>query len=211
MRHEIATQARDAKLAAIRDSRQYRESSSVGVCLTVGALGKITQCEAIAVQSVADEVLDAVWEAETVLLAQHDSKDVLLTSLAFATSGLSHRLELAGDGDEAIAYLSRKGRFGNRRRYSFPVLLLLDLVLPRVSGLEVLQWKEQRSELHNLPVVALATPGDPTVQKAMELGAVSCLTKPPQPEALRDVIHQFDTQWLTGAGVLSEIGEPHIS
>jgi CheY-like chemotaxis protein len=132
------------------------------------------------------------------LLAQHDQHDVLLTSLAFATSGLSHSLQIAGDGEEAIAYLSRRGRFANRRRYSFPVLMLLDLMLPKVSGLEVLEWKEQRPELQNLPVVALAaTRDDPAVGRAMELGAVSCLTKPPDPEALHRVVHQFDTYWLT--------------
>ena len=141
-----------------------------------------------------------MWEAETVLLAQHDPREVLLTSLAFATSGLSHRLELAGDGDEAIAYLSRKGRFANRRRYSFPVLLLLDLMLPTVTGLDVLEWKEQRPELQNLPVVALATSqNDPAVGQAMELGAMSCLIKPPEPEALKQVVYQLDTHWLTNS------------
>jgi CheY-like chemotaxis protein len=139
-----------------------------------------------------------VWEAETVLLAQHDPQDVLLTSLAFATSGLSHSLQIAADGEEAIRYLSRRGQFSNRRVYSFPVLLLLDLVLPKITGLEVLQWKEQRRELQNLPVVALATTQhDPAVGQALELGAVSCLTKPPEPKALREVVHQFDTYWLT--------------
>jgi CheY-like chemotaxis protein len=141
-----------------------------------------------------------VWEAETILLAQHNPQDVLLTSLAFATSGLPHSIELANDGDEAIAYLSRKGRFANRRRYTFPVLMLLDLILPKISGLEVLEWKEQREDLQHLPVVVLAaTPHDQIVGRAMELGAVSCLTKPPDPEALRRVIHQFDTQWLTAS------------
>ena len=71
-------------------------------------------------------------------------------------------------------------------------------MLPKVSGLEVLEWKEQRPELHNLPVVALAaTQNDPAFGRAMELGAVSCLTKPPDPEALHRVVHQFDTYWLS--------------
>jgi CheY-like chemotaxis protein len=139
-----------------------------------------------------------MWEAETVLLAQHDPQDVVLTSLAFASSGLSHSLQLAGDGDEAIAYLSRRGRFANRRRYTFPVLMLLDLMLPKVTGLEILEWKEQRPELQNLPVVALATTHDAqAAARALELGAVSCLSKPPEPEALRQAINQFDTYWLT--------------
>jgi CheY-like chemotaxis protein len=140
-----------------------------------------------------------VWEAETLLLIQHDPRDVLLTSLALVTSGLSHPLQLAADGDEAIAYLSRKGRFANRRRYPFPVLLLLDLILPKVTGLEILEWLERRRELRNLPVVALTkTPDDPGARRAMELGAVSCLIKPPPPDILRRVIHQFDTYWLRG-------------
>jgi len=148
-----------------------------------------------------------VWEAETVLLAQHDPQDVLMTSLAFTTSGLAHGLQITSDGDETIAYLSRKGRFANRRRYSFPVLMLLDLMLPKISGLEVLQWKERQPELQNLPVVALASAkDDPAVGKAMELGAVSCITKPPDPEELRRVIEQFDTVWLTNASESLKIG-----
>jgi len=139
-----------------------------------------------------------VWEAETVLLAQHDPRDLLWTSLALATARLSHSLQIATDGEEAIGYLSRRGRFANRRRYSFPVLMLLDLTLPKVTGLELLEWKEQREELRNLPVVALATThDDPAAARALELGAVSCLAKPPEPEALRQVVDQFDTYWLT--------------
>jgi len=142
-----------------------------------------------------------VWEAETVLLAQHRPEDVLLTSLAFTSAGLPHSLQIATDGQEAISYLSRQGRFANRRRFAFPVLMLLDLMLPKFTGLDVLEWKAQRPELRNLPVVALAAANDPVADRALELGAVSCLIKPPAPEALRQAVEQFDTQWLTNASV----------
>jgi two-component system response regulator len=173
-----------------------RETFPVRVCLTLEPRDS-PQYRAIAAFTGASEAFE-VWEAETVLLAQHDPRDVLLTSLAFATSGLSHSLQIAADGEETIGYLSRRGRFANRRRYSFPILLLLDLMLPKVNGLEVLEWKEQREELRNLPVVALATINDDrAAARALELGAILCLTKPPEPEALRQVVDQFDTHWLT--------------
>jgi CheY-like chemotaxis protein len=205
--HEVAAHERESILAAIRLLRQYPESFPVGVSLTFTRWGNHPipgHCSGNA----GGRRFWAVWEAETVLLAQHDPRDVLLTALAFATSGLSHSLQIATDGNEAIGYLSRRGRFRNRRRYSFPVLMLLDLMLPKITGLKFLEWKEHRSELQNLPVVALtATPDDPAVGRAMELGAVSCLTKPPEPEALRRVVEQFDTCWLTNPTPNSEISK----
>src|SRR5438309_6985866 len=78
------------------------------------ANGKVTKLS-FAKAKETGEVPDRVWEAETILLCQSDPHEVLLTCLAFAASGLGNPLQIAGDGAEAIAYLSRQGQFANRR------------------------------------------------------------------------------------------------
>src|SRR5215831_12687863 len=76
-------------------------------------------------------------ELGVILLAEDNETDVLLTRRAFKKVGLLNPLQVVSDGEEAIAYLSGTGKYANRAEYPLPVLLLLDLKMPKKNGLEV--------------------------------------------------------------------------
>ena len=116
----------------------------------------------------------------TFLLVEDDPRDVFLVRDVFERYGHC-RLETVTDGQEAIDYLTGTGKFGNRRKFPLPQVVLLDLKMPRVNGLEFLRWlrHESPNSLHVLPVVVMSSSNDPKdVASAYELGVNSYLLKP---------------------------------
>ena len=133
----------------------------------------------------------------TVLLAEDDPNDVLLIQRAFQKTNIANPLQVVRDGEEAVAYLSGQHPYADRDRHPLPVLLLLDLKLPRKSGFEVLQWLRQQSRLKRLPVVVLTSSNqNPDVNKAFDLGANSYLVKPGGLDSLLELVKNLDMYWL---------------
>lgn len=92
---------------------------------------------------------------DTILLVEDNPKDVLLMRRAVKKAEIANPLQVVNDGDEAVLYLSGQAPYNDRTRYPLPVLILLDLKLPRPSGAEVLMWLRQQPVLKRLPVVVL--------------------------------------------------------
>ena len=116
----------------------------------------------------------------TFLLVEDDPRDVFLVRDVFERYGHC-RLETVTDGQEAIDYLTGTGKFSNRLKFPLPQVVLLDLKMPRVNGLEFLRWlrHESPNSLHVLPVVVMSSSNDPKdVASAYELGVNSYLLKP---------------------------------
>lgn len=134
----------------------------------------------------------------TVLLVEDDPNDILLIQRAFRKANLTNiSMQVIQDGDAAIDYLDGAGDYTDRDRYPFPVLILLDLKLPRRSGLEVLGWLRQQPELRRLPVIILTSSQENTdVNRAYDLGANSYLVKPLGLNALVDVVTTINMYWL---------------
>src|SRR6476620_46378 len=108
----------------------------------------------------------------TILLAEDDPDDVLITEIAFRKARLANPLEVVRDGEEAVAYLKGKGRYADRSRYPFPMLLLLDLDMPRMDGFEVLEWLQRHPVIGMLPVAIVTDSShDPYVERGYRLGA----------------------------------------
>ena len=95
-----------------------------------------------------------------VLLVEDDPDDVLFLKRAFQKAGVTLPVRVAQDGQEAIDYLSRAGRFKDPEHYPIPCLVVLDLKLPKRTGLEVLQWLRRREEFSDLPVVMVTSSGE---------------------------------------------------
>ncbi len=133
----------------------------------------------------------------TILLVEDDPNDVLLIQRAFRKAKLISPVQVVKDGEAAVAYLTGQGSFADRQRYPMPVLIVLDLKLPRKSGLEVLAWLQQQPGLKRLPVVVLTTSKEAAdINRAYDLGANSYLVKPVAFDALLEMVKTLGLYWL---------------
>ena len=133
----------------------------------------------------------------TILLFEDEPGDVLLIRRACRRADLASPLQVVGDGEAAVAYLAGQDAYADRQQYPLPALVLLDLKLPRKSGLEVLAWLRAQPALKRLPVVVLTSSrerGD--VDHAYELGANSYLVKPVGFDTLLEMIQTLGLYWL---------------
>ena len=132
-----------------------------------------------------------------ILLAEDDPNDVLLIQRAFQKTNIANPLHVVRDGEEAVAYLSGERHYADRDSHPLPVLMLMDLKMPRKSGLEVLEWLRQQPGLKRLPVVVLTSSNQsPDVNRAYDLGANSYLVKPAGFDSLLDLVKSLDVYWL---------------
>lgn len=132
-----------------------------------------------------------------ILLAEDNPDDVLMIERAFQTLALSNRLIWVPNGEEAMWYLKSEGRYADRNRFPIPCLVLLDLLMPRINGLEFLTWLRRESHFKELPVVVLTTSVfSSDVRTAYLLGANSFLTKPIDLADLTATIRQISDFWL---------------
>ncbi len=115
---------------------------------------------------------------DILLWIEDDPNDVLLVGRAMAKVKLGPPI-IARDGEEGVAYLSGKGEYADRSRHPLPTLILLDLKLPKVSGLELLKWLRQQPLLKRIPVLVFTSSRETTdINRAYELGANAFLVKP---------------------------------
>ena len=133
----------------------------------------------------------------TILLVEDNATDALMVQRAFKKAHLVNPIQVVDDGDKAVAYLGGAGIYADREKYPLPVLLLLDLKLPRRSGLEVLEWLRQQPGLRRLPVVVLTSSKEGTdVNRAYDLGANSYLVKPVDFDPLLEMVRTLGMYWV---------------
>lgn len=136
-------------------------------------------------------------ESDMILLIEDDINDALLLRRAFAKAGVQNSIVQLEDGDAAIAYLSGTGEYAEREHYPLPCLILLDLKLPRRSGLEVLAWIREQPGLKRIPVVVLTSSQQShDINRAYDLGANSYLVKPVGFDTLLKMAHALNLYWL---------------
>jgi CheY-like chemotaxis protein len=141
---------------------------------------------------------------DTLLVVEDDANDRFLIERAIRKSQIANPLRMVEDGEQAIAYLSGEGRFTDRAEFPLPILVLLDLKLPRRSGIEVLTWIRANPRFLTLPVVVLtSSPESGDVRRAYQAGANSYLVKPVAFEGLHKMIESVGLYWL----VLSRLPE----
>ncbi len=132
-----------------------------------------------------------------ILYAEDDTNDAFLLARAFEKVGIEWPLRVVSDGEEAIAYLSGQRPFDDRTRHPLPGLLLLDLKMPRKTGLEVLKWVRTTPHVCTLPVLMLTSSNQETdVHRAYLLGANGYLVKPNDPRELLSMVEAIRSFWL---------------
>jgi CheY-like chemotaxis protein len=136
-----------------------------------------------------------------VLLVEDNPGDVRLTLETFRDANKAVRLHLAADGVEAMAFLRREGPNALAPR---PVLILLDLNLPKMDGREVLAVVKGDIDLKTIPVVILTTSdAESDVTRSYQLQANCYLTKPVRLEEFENLVRSVNDFWLTKAKLMN--------
>jgi two-component system, response regulator len=132
-----------------------------------------------------------------VLLIEDNEDDVTLAEMAFKRAKVSSRLENVSDGQAALDFLHYHGKYANRTPVENPALILLDLKLPLVSGLEVLKAIRANPLTHQIPVVVLTSSVEEKDRsEADRLGANDFICKPTSYSSFIEVIEQINMKWL---------------
>ena len=130
-----------------------------------------------------------------VLMVEDDDGDILMTKEAFEYYKVQNRLHVVTDGEQALQFLRRQGPYADAPR---PGLILLDVNLPRVSGLEVLAELKNDPDLLVIPVVMLTTSrAEEDIVRSYSLHANAFVTKPVDFEHFMEAIRQIDNFFLT--------------
>ena len=129
------------------------------------------------------------------LLVEDDPADAVLIQRSIEKVGIPAQVVHLKDGDEAVAYLSAESL---KSGAPLPWLILMDLKLPRRSGLEVLQWiREQKSDVSRVPVIMLSSSHHGVdIQRAYQYGVNSYLVKPETSDALLSMMTVLKTYWF---------------
>jgi two-component system, response regulator len=132
-----------------------------------------------------------------ILLVEDNPADAELTLRALRKNNVANRVELARDGEEALDLLLCRGKFSARRFEDAPHLVLLDLKLPKVDGLQVLQELKQNPRTKAIPVIVLTSSHEERdLVTSYKLGVNSYVQKPVDFVEFQEVVRQLGLYWL---------------
>ena len=133
----------------------------------------------------------------TILMADDDADDRLMTRGAFTESRIANDLRFVENGVELMDYLNRRGKYGNPEESPRPGLILLDLNMPKKDGREALREIKTDPNLRKIRVVVLTTSKtEEDIYRSYDLGACSFITKPVTFAGLVEVIQSLGKYWL---------------
>lgn len=136
------------------------------------------------------------FEQVEILFVEDNPRDAELTMRALKNGGLANRLLWVKDGAQALDYLFRRGAYAEREDLH-PRLVLLDLKMPRVDGIEVLQAIKGDERTRRIPVVVMTSSQEESdVARSYDLGANSYVVKPVNFAAVAALVHDAGFYWL---------------
>lgn len=132
-----------------------------------------------------------------ILFAEDSPDDAILTIRALTKSGFTNKLLHVKDGAEALDFIYCRGIYSERNPKSYPKLLLLDLKMPKVSGMQVLEKVKSDPDLKSIPVVILtSSQEDPDIATCYDLGANSYIVKPVDSDKFFSAIKEMGMYWM---------------
>jgi two-component system response regulator len=146
-------------------------------------------------------------EPTNFLLVEDNSNDVYLVQHAFRRAKNCH-LFVVSDGEEAVEYMIGKGKFSDRAEYPLPQVILLDIKLPKMSGLEFLEWLRKKSPgtQHVVPVIVMSSSNlEKDVQHAYELGVNLYMVKPVNWRQFEERMKLLNMLWS------AHVEKPHVN
>jgi len=132
-----------------------------------------------------------------ILVVEDDENDLMFLKMAMKNAGVTNPVQVARDGQEVLDYFQGNGKFANRAEFPLPYLVLLDLKLPYLMGLDVLAWIRDQPQFKSTIVIVLTSSryvGD--IGKAYQLGANAYLVKPADLNALEGMVRTLKDFWL---------------
>jgi CheY-like chemotaxis protein len=136
----------------------------------------------------------------TILLVEDDENDAMLLKMAFEKNGIGNPVQWVRDGLEAVAYLNGDGNYADRAQYPFPEVLLVDLKMPRMTGLELLAWINEHPEFRIIPTIIMtSSQQELDIENAYRLGANTYLTKPIAFDDLAKMVKLTHEYWAISA------------
>lgn len=135
--------------------------------------------------------------SKDILLIEDNPSDIALTQRALARNNITNTLVVAQDGQEGLDYLFGAGVYAGRDVATLPVLVLLDLKLPKVDGLEVLRTLRADPRTHRVPVVILTSSNEEQdIAAGYDLGVNSYIRKPVDFLQFTETVRQLGLYWL---------------
>ena len=132
-----------------------------------------------------------------ILFAEDSIDDAILTIRALEKSGFTNKLHHVKDGAEALDFLYCKGQYAMRNYTEKPKLILVDLKMPKVTGIEVLEKVKSDPDLKSIPVLILTSSReDPDIAKCYSLGANSYIVKPVDSNNFFSAIKEIGLYWM---------------
>ncbi len=134
--------------------------------------------------------------SKTVLIADDDPDDCLLTQDAWEESDGPHTIRFVRDGAELLDYLYHRGKFSDTDDYPLPGMILLDLNMPRKNGHQALKEIRDHDVFRHIPVVVMTTSIDEDdTRRSYALGASACLTKPRSAQEFHSTVVALSQYW----------------
>jgi CheY-like chemotaxis protein len=134
----------------------------------------------------------------TILLVDDDPHFLMFIEHVLRRNGLKAPIQLAHNGEEAIAYLLGEGKFSDRKIYSYPAFVMTDLNMPKADGFAVLQYLRKHPECAIVPTIVLSSSSDSDdIKKAYLLGANSYHVKPMGLAKLGELMKVLHDYWMT--------------
>nr|MBC8361927.1 response regulator [Candidatus Desulfatibia profunda] len=137
------------------------------------------------------------YEPSNILLVEDEPAHAELTKRAIRKAGNANRIDIVSNGEEALDYLFNQKEFADKQKYPVPGLILLDIKLPGIDGIEVLKRIKKDPALKRIPVIMLTTSEqEDDIARAYDYYANSYLTKPVGFKEFEEKIRQLDYYWM---------------
>jgi len=137
------------------------------------------------------------YDEVEILLAEDNPRDAEMTMRALRKINFANKLHWVQDGEEAMDFLLRTGKYEGRDTTNNPKLILLDIKMPKVDGIEVLRRVKAQEALRAIPVVVMTSSGEERdVVDAYDLGVNSYIVKPVQFPAFMETVANIGLYWI---------------
>lgn len=132
-----------------------------------------------------------------ILLVEDNQDDIRFTKMAFEINKIPNRLRIVKSGEEALDYIFHRGDYEDSTRYPAPGLLILDLDVPHINGVDVLRIIKKEQQYRTIPIIMLTTSArDTDALQCYKHSANSYIVKPPDFQTFTEIIGQLAHYWL---------------